>query len=171
MTWQDYLEQLDDSHPMTTAKKHIGMLCSEIAGLSWRILELGSHAGHSAAAMALAAPQATITAVDLCDTVPEQARMNLWAGLGIQNIRPMSCSAGEFLGSCQQGQFDLIFHDAVHGMGAYLEYLKCVEIASTVAIHDFEQLPGDMRRSITLKFSRVVEDTDHKGRVLFLGSK
>lgn len=127
--------------------------------------------GFSTAAMALAAPGSRITAVDLCDTVPEHTRVSFWSGLGLTNIVPVAGDAGAFLVGCQPGQFDLIFHDAVHGPAAFREYTACAEIASVVAIHDFEQLPEEMRAAVRSRFSRVVEDVDHKGRVLFLGTK
>jgi protein-L-isoaspartate O-methyltransferase len=170
-SWRDFVDSIDDSHPMTTAKKHIAMLCEAIEGQAWRILELGSHAGLSAAAMALAAPRSTITAVDLCDTVGEAWRTTYWATLGITNIKPVSGSAGDFVSTCLPGQFDFIFHDAVHGPAAFFEYLGCAEIASGLAIHDFEQLPPEMQAAVTAKFAHTKTDADHKGRVLFLGWK
>ena len=60
MTWNEYLATIDASHPMTTAPKHIAELCEIVAGKDWRILELGSHAGLSTAALAIAAPESTI---------------------------------------------------------------------------------------------------------------
>ena len=68
MNYLEFLANVDDSHPMTTAVMHIEVLC-RYAKRATSILELGSHAGISAAAMALANPHATIVSVDLCDTV------------------------------------------------------------------------------------------------------
>lgn len=169
--WQEFVDSIDDSHPMTTDRRHIRMLCEAVAGLEWRILELGSHAGLSAAAMALAAPRSTITAVDLCDTVAEAMRAVYWASLGVDNIRPVAASAGDFLTTCARGQFDFVFHDAVHGPAAFFEYLGCAEIASGLAIHDYEQLPREMQVAIESKFSITKTDADFKGRVLFMGWK
>ena len=156
---------------MTTDKRHIGKLCEAVEGQEWRILELGSHAGLSTAAMALAAPVSTITAVDLCDTVSEAMRTTYWATLGLTNIEPVAASAGDFLSSCLPGQFDFIFHDAVHGPAAFFEYLGCAEITSGLAIHDYEQLPAEMQAAIEAKFSHTATDADGKGRVLFVGWK
>lgn len=169
--WREFVDSIDDSHPMTTDRRHIRMLCEAVKGLSWRILELGSHAGLSTAAMALAAPASTITAVDLCDTVGEAMRTTYWATLGITNIKPVAGSAGDFLSSCLPGQFDFVFHDAVHGPAAFFEYLGCAEIASGLAIHDFEQLPPEMQQAVTAKFSHTATDADGRGRVLFMGWK
>jgi predicted O-methyltransferase YrrM len=46
------------------------------------ILELGSHAGISTAALAIAAPESTVVSVDLCDTVCEDDRLAYWQLLG-----------------------------------------------------------------------------------------
>lgn len=171
MSWHDFVDSIDDSHPMTTDRRHIRMLCEAVKGQAWRILELGSHAGLSAAAMALAAPRGTITAVDLCDTVAEAMRTVYWASLGITNIQPVAGSAGDFLATCTRGQFDFIFHDAVHGPAAFFEYMGCAEIAGGMAIHDFEQLPAEMQAAVAAKFSHSATDSDLKGRVLFMGWK
>lgn len=170
-SWREFVESIDDSHSMTTDRRHIRMICEAVEGREWRILELGSHAGLSAAAMATAAPRSTLTAVDLCDTVAEAMRTTYWASLGITNIKPVAGSAGDFLSSCTPGQFEFIFHDAVHGPAAFFEYLGCAEIASGLAIHDFEQLPPEMRQAVEAKFAHTTTDADSKGRVLFLGWK
>lgn len=169
--WREFVDLLDDSHPMTTDKRHIQMLCEAVEDRACRILELGSHAGLSTAAMALAAPVSTITAVDLCDTIAEAMRTVYWASLGITNIKPVAGSAGDFLLSCTPGQFDFVFHDAVHGPAAFFEYLGCAEIASGLAIHDYEQLPPEMQAAVAAKFAHTATDADGKGRVLFMGWK
>ena len=169
--WRQFVEPLDDSHPMTTDRKHISQLCELVEGKSWRILELGSHAGLSAAAMALAAPLSKLTAVDLCDTVPEEDRISLWKIIGIGNIQPVSGSADGYLDACPASEFDLVFHDAVHGTEAFFEYLRCSEIARIVAIHDFEQLPDPMQEAVSGKFSSVSTSADSRGRVLFVGHR
>jgi predicted O-methyltransferase YrrM len=169
--WREFVDFLDDSHPMTTDKRHIRMLCEAVEGKSFQILELGSHEGRSAAAMAWAAPRSTVTAVDLCDTVSEAMRATYWATLGITNITPVAASAGDFLSSCLPGQFDFIFHDAVHGPAALFEYLGYAEIASVLAIHDYELLPAEMQAAVAAKFSHTATDADGKGRVLFMGWK
>ncbi len=168
--WREFVESIDDSHPMTTDRRHIRMLCEAVEGKQWRILELGSHRGLSAAAMALASPESAITAVDLSDTVAEAMRSTYWASLGITNISPVTVDAASYLSQCHPGQFDLVFHDAVHGPAAFLEYLGCVEITSSIlAIHDFEQLDDAMQAAVAAKFSTTGIDTDSKGRALFVG--
>jgi len=169
--WREFVDFLDDSHPMTTDRRHIRMLCEAVEGQEWRILELGSHEGRSAAAMAWAAPDGVVTSVDLCDTVSEATRTAYWATLGLTNIEPVAGSAADFLASCRPGQFDFVFHDAVHGPAAFFEYLGCAEITSGLAIHDYEQLPAEMQEAIASKFSTTTTDADGKGRVLFMGWK
>ena len=169
--WREFVDFLDDSHPMATDRKHIRMLCEAIEGQEWRILELGSHEGRSAAAMAWAAPGSVITSVDLCDTVGEAMRTTYWATLGLTNIEPVAASAADFLSSCLPGQFDFVFHDAVHGPPAFFEYLGFAEITSGLAIHDYEQLPAEMQAALVAKFSTTTTDADDKGRVLFMGWK
>ena len=58
MSWQEFVDGVDDSHQMTTSRCHIRLL-AQLAGEAETVLELGSHAGISTAAMALAAPKAT----------------------------------------------------------------------------------------------------------------
>lgn len=169
--WQTFVDEVDDSHTMTTSKKHLALLCAAVQGQAWNILELGSHVGISAAAMALAAPAAKVTAVDLCDTVPEAARVAYWAALGVGNITPVAGSAADFLSTCYPGQYSFIFHDAVHGPAAFLEYLGCCEIASGLAIHDYELLPHEMQQAVESKFRLRSLDSDERGRVLFMGWK
>ena len=169
MTWQDFVASVDCSNPMTTDPKHIAMLCGIVEGMEYRILEFGSHAGISAAAMALAAPLSQVVAVDLCDTVPEAARVAYWQSLEIANVVPVAAATVTYLEQCPPGEFEVVFHDAVHGVAAFLEYLGCAEIAKVVAIHDFEQLPEDMQSAVASKFQWTTKDADSKGRVLFVG--
>jgi predicted O-methyltransferase YrrM len=169
--WKDFVDAIDDSDPMTTAREHIAMICEAVEGREWNILELGSHAGISTAAIALAAPESKITSVDLCDTVQEAMRLVYWASNGVTNITPVAGTAEGFLRTCLPGQFDVVFHDAVHGPAAFSEYLACVEITRILFIHDFEQLPEDMQEAIRWKFPASNTNTDAKGRVLFWGYK
>ena len=83
MNWNNYLESIDDSHQMTTSKNHISMICSIVKDCNGLILEIGSHAGLSTAAIALAANNAKIISIDLSDTIPEDYRINYWKNLGI----------------------------------------------------------------------------------------
>lgn len=169
--WKEFVDSINDSDPMTTAKEHIAMICEAVEGREWNILELGSHAGISTAAIALAAPESKITSVDLCDTVQEAMRLVYWASNGVTNITPVAGSADAFLRTCLPGQFDLVFHDAVHGPAAFSEYLACVEITRILFIHDFEQLPDDMQAAIAAKFHAIDAYGDGRGRVLFKGTK
>jgi predicted O-methyltransferase YrrM len=171
MTWQDYLASIDDSHQMTTAREHIAELCRLVEGRELRILELGSHAGISTAALAIAAPESTIVSVDLCDTIPEETRVEYWSLLGIENIQPVRDDAGRFLRQSQLGldDWDLIFHDAVHGEAAWHEYLTASGICRMLAIHDWEQLGETSRESVRSRFAGWQESMDDRGRFLFLG--
>jgi len=123
MTYEEYLRGVDCSHQMTTATEHIAALCEVVAGNNWEILELGSHAGISTAALALAAPESNVVSVDLCDTITEAVRVEYWETLGIANIKPVAGDAWEFLRWCQQESIacDFIFHDAAHGDGVLHE--------------------------------------------------
>jgi predicted O-methyltransferase YrrM len=162
----NFLESIDDSHPMTTSRKHIAELC-DLALEASTILELGSHAGISTAAMALANPAAVIVSVDLCDTVPESERVGFWRSLGIENIAPIKADAGAFLKVCCK--FDLVFHDAAHGDRVIGEYRDCVRAGKTVAIHDFEQLSPCFREEIVGLFQAHSVSKDDRGRELFIG--
>lgn len=166
MNYLEYLATVDDSHPMTTATQHLEVLC-RYAKRATSILELGSHAGISAAAMALANPQATIVSVDLCDTVTEQHRIAYWQSMSIQNVHPVAGSAGDYLKTSPR--FGMIFHDAVHGDGAMPEYKRCVDLCDILAIHDFELLSQGNQALLRSMFVRVDETADTKGRVLFVG--
>lgn len=173
MTWEAFLASIDDSHQMTTAKSHIADLCRIVQGKDWRILELGSHAGLSTAALAIAAPQSTVVSVDLCDTVPESHRVAYWETLGLENIQPVQADAGRFLRDCQLGlePWDFIFHDAVHGEPALPEYLTAAGMCSILAIHDFEQLCPASQRQVYARFEYTATCDDNRGRRLFVGHK
>lgn len=171
MTYREYLAGIDDSHQMTTAREHIAEVCAMAAGAS-RVLELGSHAGLSTAAIALAAPLATVVSVDLCDTVPAAARVAYWGGLGITNIEQVAGDAGRYLaGSESRGErWDLVFHDARHGDAVVGEYLTCARVADRVAIHDWDRLTEDARCRVSRAFLRfAVSSPDDRGRQLFMG--
>ena len=166
MTYREYLAQIDDSHPMTTAVMHIDVLCRAARQVD-SILELGSHAGISAAAMALANPQATVIAVDLCDTVPESQRVDYWKSLGIESIHPVAASAGDYLKTAPR--FGMIFHDAVHGDAAMDEYKRAVDLCDILAIHDFERLSQGNQALLRGMFASHEATADARGRVLFVG--
>lgn len=168
MKWQEFVDGVDDSHQMTTSRGHIRLL-AQLAGECETVLELGSHAGISAAAMALAAPKASIVSVDLCDTVTQPQRVAYWESLGVANITPVAGSAGDFLRTAPA--FDLVFHDAVHGDSVVGEYLRCAEIGRIVAIHDFEQLSPANADLVLGRFAEYSVTPDERGRLLLVGKK
>jgi len=169
----EYLASVDDSHPMTTSRGHIAEICEACAGATGNILELGSHAGISAAAIAMAASQASVIAVDLCDTVPEQSRVMYWAGLNLANITPVLDDAGQYLRNAEALglTYDVIFHDARHGESVVGEYVLAASLCATLIIHDFEQLAPESRHRVTLLFNSFTTSVDEKGRMLFIGHK
>ena len=171
MTFLEYLMTVDDSHPMTTDRRHIADVCELCEGSTGSILELGSHAGISTAAIAMASPSAKVISVDLCDTVPEEARVEYWAGLGIRNITPSSVSAGMYLAGMSSvgGWFDVIFHDACHGESVLGEYVLASSMCGRLAIHDYEQLSPSSQKRIESFFARIDRSKDAKGRELFRG--
>lgn len=173
MTWNEYVARMDDTHQMTTAKEHLVELCCVVQGQEWRILELGSHAGLSTAALAIAAPASTVVSVDLSDTVPESHRLAYWETFSVDNIQPIQADAGRFLRECQLGlePWDFIFHDAVHGEGALPEYLTAAGMCSILAIHDFEQLSEPSQQQVASRFRSCTTSDDQRGRRLFVGWK
>lgn len=170
MTWQEYLAKVDDSHQMTTSREHLAELCAVAEGCE-SILELGSHAGISTAALALAAPRAEVVSIDLCDTVPEADRVRYWSSLGITNIKPTKSAAMDYLSPAARllPDFDLIFHDAAHGDAVVGEYLLCLTLAKTLAIHDWEQISHGNQKSIASACQSWSETYDRRGRALFIG--
>jgi len=171
MTYQDFLAAVDDGHEMTTAREHIAELCKLAASIvGGRIVELGSHAGISAAALALASPTSTVVSVDLCDTIGEQERVAYWESLGLRNIVPAKCSAREYLDGMGE-KVDMIFHDADHGERAVIEYLLAAGVCDTLAIHDWEQLSPGSQSQVVEKFGRSwLPRPDSRGRQLWIGS-
>lgn len=171
MRWHEYVSGIDDSDPMTTAREHIADLCRIVEGKDWRVLELGSHAGLSTAALAIAAPESTIVSVDLCDTVPEARRVDYWRLLKLDNVQAVKADAGRFLRESQLHlePWDFIFHDAVHGEAALREYLTAAGLCSVLAIHDFEQLSQPSQAAVAKRFREVATSDDAKGRRLFVG--
>lgn len=170
MRYQDFLATIDDGHSMTTAKEHIAEICRVAekmpAGL---IVELGSHAGISAAALAMASPWSVVVSVDLCDTVSERQRVEYWASLGVGNIIPVACSAAEYLAS-MEGPADLIFHDADHGERVVPEYMAAAAKCRALAIHDWEQLSFESQQAVMSLFETWwYPEPDARGRFLWIG--
>jgi hypothetical protein len=173
MTYDEYLSLVDDSHPMTTSRGHIADICEACAGSAGTILELGSHAGISAAAIAMAAPQATVIAVDLCDTVPELNRVSYWFGLRLKNITPVPADAGQYLRDAVANglTYDVIFHDAQHGESVVGEYVLAASLCATLIIHDWEQLSPASQAEVAQCFGKWTSTPDRQGRELFIGRK
>ena len=172
MLWSHYVDNMDDSHPMTTDSKHIKMICEIIHGKSINMVEFGSYYGHSTAAFALSSPSSQIISVDLSlpDHISEQQRVNMWNTLDIKNIIPYTMSTSQFL-ERNEKYYNVIFHDAIHGPQAHTEYMECIKITDCLIIHDFEQIYTIQQEEIKQYFNTTIEDYDSKGRSLFIGNK
>jgi predicted O-methyltransferase YrrM len=143
-----------------------------VEGKSWLVLELGSHAGISTAALAMAAPESNVVSVDLCDTIPEAGRVAYWHGLGIANIQPVAGDAFTFLQSCRETVgWNLIFHDAAHGDRVLHEYIAAAAMTEVLAIHDWEQLSPSSQEAVAQCFGKWSATSDQQGRQLFIGRK
>jgi len=173
MTYDEYLRGVDCSHQMTTAPEHIAALCEVVAGMNWEIFELGSHAGISTAAIAMAAPESNVVSVDLCDTIPQAVRVEYWGTLAIANIKPVAGDAWEFLQRCDQKGIacDFIFHDAAHGDGVLHEYTLAASMTRVLAIHDWEQLSPASQAEVAQYFGKWTATPDKQRRELFIGYK
>lgn len=166
MTAEEFLATVDDSHEMTTAKEHLFVLCRAARQVP-SILELGSHAGISAAAMALANPNATIVSIDSCDLVGEEDRLAFWGSMGIRNIHPVRATAAEYI--LRAPRFGMVFHDAIHGDAAFEEYKRCVDLCDILAIHDFDLMSVGNKELLRGMFVSREETADSRGRILFVG--
>ena len=172
MLWSDYVDNIDNSHPMTTDRKHIKMICELIYDKSISMVEFGSYYGYSTAAFALSSPSSQIISIDLSlpGHISEQQRVSMWNTLDIKNIIPHTMSTSQFL-ERNEKYYDVIFHDAIHGPQAHIEYMECIKITDCLIIHDFEQLHTIQQQEIKQYFSNTIEDYDSKGRCLFVGKK
>jgi predicted O-methyltransferase YrrM len=170
MLWSYYIDNIDDSHPMTTNSKHIKMICGLIYDKSISMVEFGSYYGYSTAAFALSSPSSQIISIDLSCHISEHKRVSMWNSLGIKNIIPYTMSTSKFLESNDK-YYDVIFHDAIHGAQAYTEYIECIKITDCLIIHDFEQMQTIQQQKIKQYFNNTIEDYDSKGRCLFVGKK
>lgn len=141
MNLEQYLASTDWSDPYTTDRGAVLAICEAAIQVSpATILELGSHRGLSAAALAIACPWATVTAVDLADEVTPAVRVAHYdlVGAAVVDVRSTS---GDYLLTCEL--FDVIFHDSIHGPAAVPEYaLAWQKCRKLLAIHDFEQVDG-----------------------------
>lgn len=172
MTLEQYLSSIDESDVNTTASVHIAVL-SQYAAKCKSIIELGTHQGIATAAIALAAPEADVIAVDWGGAETIQARKEFWSRFGIQAdfIQQIQAEVGWFLrGAVDSGaRFDMVFHDATHGDAVIEEYMDCAKVAGIVAIHDFELLSPHNRERVEAVLSTLHESADARGRVLFVG--
>lgn len=173
MTLEEYLSAIDESDVNTTAAVHIAVL-AQYAAKRKSIVELGTHQGIATAAIALAAPEAQVVAVDWGGAETIQARKEFWSrfGIGADFISQIQAEVGGFLrGAVDSGaRFDMVFHDACHGDDVIEEYMDCAKVADIVAIHDFELLSPHNRERVESVLSPLHESSDARGRVLFVGS-
>jgi hypothetical protein len=172
MTLEEYLSSIDESDINTTAAVHIAVL-SQYAATCRSIVELGTHQGIATAAIALAAPESGVVAVDWGGAETMQARKDFWGGLGIPKdfIVQVQGEVGDFLrrAVASGSRFDMVFHDATHGDAVIEEYMNCAKVAGIVAIHDFELLSPSNRERVEAVLSTLHESADARGRVLFVG--
>ena len=143
MTHDEYIASADWSDLYSTDSGAVRAICMAAASVSpATILELGSHRGLSAAALSLACPWATVTAVDLGDEVPPEVRIAHYDAIGV-TVVDVQCSSADYLAS--SGEFDVIFHDSIHGEAAIDEYRAAwAKTRKILAIHDWEQVNRDI---------------------------
>lgn len=139
------------------------------------VCEIGSHKGFSTAAIAhaLTNPFSRLFSVDNEMSVPANKRMELFLELGVdRQIMQRNESGMDHLVRCAKNadQYDIIFHDAIHGHEAMPEYLlswALVKPGGWLIIHDWEQvaqLGADTKHIIN--HCGMYEVTDTRGRVL-----
>jgi predicted O-methyltransferase YrrM len=143
MTLDEYIATIDWSDLYSTDPMAVRAICMAAASVSpATILELGSHRGLSAAALSLACPSATVTAVDLGDEVPPEVRIAHYGSVGVPVV-DVRASSADYLAAC--GEFDVIFHDSIHGESAIEEYRAAwAKTRKILAIHDWEQVNRDI---------------------------
>jgi hypothetical protein len=93
--------------------------------------------------------------------------------LNLANITPVRADAGQYLRNAEVlgYQYDVIFHDALHGESVVGEYVLAASLCTTLIIHDFEQLTPESRQRVALLFNSFTTSVDEKGRMLFIGHK
>lgn len=143
MTLDEYIAATDWSDIYSTDPGAVRAICMAAASVSpATILELGSHRGLSAAALSLACPWASVTAVDLGDEVPPEVRIAHYDVIGVPVV-DVQCSSAEYLARC--GEYDVIFHDSIHGEAAIDEYLAAwAKTRKILVVHDWEQVNRDI---------------------------
>lgn len=161
----------DFSHPYTTDVEHIKDLYeAAITNDCKKILELGSYKGISTVALALAAEQndGFVCAVDLCDEISNEERVEYWNRFSLNHrIFPYKGAALDYLRNEDNPQYDMIFHDAAHGDPVLPELYYCWHRAGKVfAMHDFEQLTDEDTFINNIKPSSVKISADSRGREL-----
>lgn len=143
MTLDEYIAATDWSDLYATDPGAVSAICREArAENPATILELGSHRGLSAAALSLACPAASVVAVDLADEVPPSVRIEHYRRVGVP-VADVQASSAEYLAGCEE--FDVIFHDSIHGEAAVPEYLAAwAKARKMLAIHDWEQVKSEI---------------------------
>lgn len=138
----------DFSHPYTTAKEHVVELYNKIISHKLpRILELGSYKGISTVALAYGAKETDgfVCAVDLCDEITNNERVQYWQTITppiLRYIYPYRGDSRTFLTTTKE-TYDFIFHDAKHGDSVIEEYHLAwgkLNGNGILAIHDFDQI-------------------------------
>ncbi len=164
----------DFSHPYTTDVEHIKDLYeAAITSDSKKILELGSYNGISTVALALAAEQndGFVCAVDLCDEISNEERVEYWNRFSLNHrIFPYKGAALDYLRNEDNPQYDMIYHDAAHSDAVLPEYYYCWHRAAKVfAMHDFEQLsdPQTFIKNISPRDLRISPDSRCRQLAIF----
>lgn len=148
---------------------------TKFAERSIYVCEIGSHKGFSTSAIAhaLTNPWSRLFSVDNEMSVPAYQRMELFLNLGIdKQIIQCNESGMDHLIKCARtaGQYDIIFHDAIHGFEAMPEYLlswTLIKPGGYLIIHDWEQvasLGADTKQIID--HCGMTEIVDSRGRSL-----
>ena len=161
----DYvISQLDFSHIFTTDAKHLREL-AELAKKCRHVLEIGTFQGH--AAWAMASTGALITTLDPGNQSGRQYRYGL-------TIDAFSMRSDEWFAADVDGTYDMIFHDAEHGVHVIPELertWKYVLPGGYLAIHDAEQLEGWLGGTLNPAPILVSNSADSRGRQLLVLEK
>jgi len=162
MTLEEYIAATDWSDLYSTDPGAVRAICMAAASVSpATILELGSHRGLTAAALSLACPWASVTAVDLGGEVAPEVRIAHYDSIGVPVV-DVQCSSAEYLARC--GECDVIFHDSIHGEAAIDEYLAAWEKTRKIlVVHDWEQVNRDIGLDPPMR--EQIAHFDARGRI------
>lgn len=139
------------------------------------VCEIGSHKGFSTAAIAqaISGECSGVWSVDNEMNVPAGERLDLFKSLGIDwKINQKNTTGLEYLIHCAKcaDQYDIIFHDAIHGFEAMPEYLlswTLVKPGGYLIIHDWEQVESLCAdRKQIIDHCGMTEIVDSRGRSL-----